>query len=403
MPENQIARDAHVQRLVDEGLSVTIDGQYLIVDNVPYITSARVIGRGALISAYQEANGVGQVNGDHTVWFTGSIPHMADGLSLQNVLVADTAAQMIAGRQVFCRLSNKPDPIGDMLDNFYNKMIHYVRKLTAYARAIDGSVSASGNGDFQYRLEKSVFHYPNAAIARAGLDAYEAKLRLKKVAIVGLGGTGGYILDALAKTPVEEIHLYDGDVIEPHNAYRMPGGLTIEEAHGNFHKTDHLQKIYAVMRVGVVSHPVRIGGDNLSELDECDFVFIAVDDGPSRGLIARHLYSKRIPFIDVGIGVERLPETLELHGRARVTLVAGDAGDLVDKLPTANDAEDAVYNNIQLVELNSLNAMLAIVRYKQYFGFYSDEVHAAVMKYVSSWSRVSILHENNRENQDHNS
>lgn len=312
MQESQIARDAHVQRLVDEGLSVAIEGQYLIVDNVPYITAARMIGRGALISPYQEVNGVGQVNGDHTVWFTGSIPHAADGSSLQNALVADTNPAVVAGRQVNCRLSNKPDPLGDMLDNFYNKMIHYVRKLTAYARAIDDSVSASGNGNFQYRLEESVFHYPNAAIARAGLDAYEAKLRLKKVAIVGLGGTGGYILDALAKTPVDEIHLYDGDVIEPHNAYRMPGGLTIAEAHGNFYKTDHLQNIYSVMRVGVVSHPVRIDDANLSELDDCNFVFIAVDNGPSRGLIARYLVSKKISFIDVGIGVERLSETVEL-------------------------------------------------------------------------------------------
>ena len=32
-----------------------------------------------------------------------------------------------------------------------------------------------------------------------------------KVAVIGLGGTGSYLLDALAKCPVAEIHLYDDD------------------------------------------------------------------------------------------------------------------------------------------------------------------------------------------------
>ena len=37
--------------------------------------------------------------------------------------------------------------------------------------------------------------------------------RLPKVAIVGLGGSGSYILDLIAKTPICEIHLYDGDTL----------------------------------------------------------------------------------------------------------------------------------------------------------------------------------------------
>jgi tRNA A37 threonylcarbamoyladenosine dehydratase len=36
-----------------------------------------------------------------------------------------------------------------------------------------------------------------------------AKLEGKKIAIVGVGCTGSYILDLVAKTPVSEIHMYD--------------------------------------------------------------------------------------------------------------------------------------------------------------------------------------------------
>ncbi|WP_318271316.1 ThiF family adenylyltransferase [Sphingobacterium cellulitidis] len=46
------------------------------------------------------------------------------------------------------------------------------------------------------------------------------KLERQKIAIIGLGGTGAYILDMVAKTPVKEIHLFDGDSFDQHNAFR---------------------------------------------------------------------------------------------------------------------------------------------------------------------------------------
>lgn len=386
MPENPIALNPDVQRLVDEGYVVAIDGDYLIVDNIPYVSSAGVISRGAIISPFTRVDGVGKVNGLHTVWFTGSVPCASDGQSLSNAMVADATQQVIAGRQVNCQFSNKPDPIGDMLDNFYNKMMHYIRKLTSYASAIDNTVSASGKGSFHFRQKPSVFFYPNTAIARSGLDAYEDKLKVDKVAIIGAGGTGGYILDAIAKTPASEIHLFDYDVVEPHNAFRIPGALTIEQAHSQIHKTEYLRQLYGSMRTGIVSNPVRIEAANLGVLDDFDFVFVAIDDGPSRGLIARHLATKKIPFIDVGIGVDKIAEATQLHGRVRTTLVTPDTAHLIDVLPVANDNEDAVYNNIQLAELNAINAMLAVIRYKQYLGFYTDEVNADVLKYKVSMS-----------------
>lgn len=398
MLENLTALSPDVRRLAAEGYTVAIEDQYLIVDNIPYVSSAGVIGRGAIISPYTEVGGVGKVNGDHTVWFTGTIPCMADGRSLGEAMVADSERKIIADHQVLCRLSNKPDPIGDMLDDFYNKMMHYIRKLTSYALAIDASVSASGHGSFHYRQKPSVFFYPNAAIARSGLDAYEKKLEVGKVAIIGAGGTGAFILDAIAKTPASEIHLFDDDVIESHNAFRLPGALTVEQAYSGILKTEYLGQLYGSMRAGISTHPVRIDADNVGLLDECNFVFIAIDDGPSRGVIARYLVSKGIPFIDVGIGVDRVVETIELHGRARVTLITRETAYLVDSLPVADDHEEGVYNNIQLAELNGINAMLAVVRYKQYLGFYTDEAKVDVLKYVSSWSRLLLQCRDPNEN-----
>jgi molybdopterin/thiamine biosynthesis adenylyltransferase len=392
MLANPIAPNADIQALIDAGYSVIIvDNQYLIVENVPYCPAAGKIAYGDIISPYSMVNGVSQLNGDHTVWFTGSIPHTAQGLSLQDALVADATETVVAGRKALCRLSNKPDKADDLaqlLQSFNIKMRHYVNKLSRHAHDIDLTARADYRGRLQINARPSVFYYPNTAIARAGLDAYEDKLRQRKVAIIGVGGTGSYILDALAKTPVEEIYIYDGDVVEAHNCFRMPGALKPGDAFSGISKAEHLAKHYGQMRTGIVGRSVRVDEQNLTELGDCSFVFIAIDDGPSRELIATYLVARSIPFIDVGIGVDKVPSKVQLHARARVTLVTPRTADLVATLPTGKDAANADYDNIQLVEMNAINAMLAIMRYKQLIGFYTDEAEAETIKYKASWSQL---------------
>src|SRR6185295_9064190 len=117
-------------------------------------------------------------------------------------------------------------------------------------------------------------------------------------------------------------------------------------------KTDHWRGVYSRMRVGIESHPYRIDAANVHELDDCKYVFIAVDHGPSRGLIARHLSEKDVPFIDVGMGVDKVPDEVKLLTRARITAIGPETKDLLITLPVADDQEDAVYNNIQVAELN---------------------------------------------------
>ena len=395
MPENPIALDPDVQRLLDAGYRLTIQGDYLIIDNVPYVSSCGVVSYGALISAYTYVNGVCST-GDHTVCFTGSMPCRSDGTSLEEAMHAGArlnAPESIAGRTALCRFSNYPsvEVQAEMRTNIFIKMQHYIRKLESYAIAVDPKVSASGTTSFSYIKEMSVFHYPNTAIARAGLDIYEEKLKLKKVAIIGLGGTGSYILDALSKTPVSEIHLFDDDVIQEHNAYRMPGAVPGSLINVGLKKTEYLRDLYHHLRGGIESHLYKIDVTNIHLLDDCDFVFIAVDNGPSRGLVARHLLEQGVPFIDVGIGVDKVAEDIKLIGRARVTLITKDTKDaasLVESLPTAEDLDEAVYNNIQLTELNALNAMLAVIKYKQYSEFYSEEIHADTLKYILSWNQL---------------
>ena len=66
-----------------------------------------------------------------------------------------------------------------------------------------------------------MFHYVDTATSRAGIVAITEKLSRSEIGIIGLGGTGAYILDLVPKTPVREIHLFDGD--EFLQRQRVPG------------------------------------------------------------------------------------------------------------------------------------------------------------------------------------
>ena len=62
--------------------------------------------------------------------------------------------------------------------------------------------------------------YPDTNSGRAGITGLTECFDSMKIAIVGLSGTGSYVLDKVAKVPFKEIHLFDDDVFMNHNAYR---------------------------------------------------------------------------------------------------------------------------------------------------------------------------------------
>ena len=64
---------------------------------------------------------------------------------------------------------------------------------------------------------------------RVGIGALTELLIKDKVAIIGLGGTGSYILDLIAKTPVAEIRIFDADEFLQHNAFRAPSAASLDD------------------------------------------------------------------------------------------------------------------------------------------------------------------------------
>ena len=134
--------------------------------------------------------------------------------------------------------------------------------------------------------------------------------------IVGLGGTGSYVLDQVAKTPAREIHLFDGDVFLPHNAFRAPAAPSRDDLKAKPNKVTYLHGIYSRMHRHIVPHAYPIDQNTVGELVGMHFVFLCVDKGAIKELIVGYLEQQRIPFIDVGMGVYAKNDSL--YGVLRV-------------------------------------------------------------------------------------
>jgi hypothetical protein len=262
-------------------------------------------------------------------------------------------------------------------EDYHAKVPTYVAMLEGQAQRLDAQATARTNpvvlddgGD-----EESVFNYVDTASTRSEIVPIAKKLQLANVSIVGLGGTGAYVLDLVAKTPAKEIHLFDGDVFLQKNAFRGPGAPSMEQLRTKPKKVHYFREIYSRMHKGIVAHDCYIDGDTVEQLRGADFVFLCVDRGRARRTIASKLEEFGVPFVDVGMGIQ--VGDGELIGVVRVTTSTKARRDHFSRHVSFADhqAENEYNNNIQIADLNALNAALSVVRWKKLFGFYADLEH----------------------------
>lgn len=371
MSQRPIDRSPDLKRLRDEGYDIQILDGYLVVRDVPYVTAARQVARGVLLAPFEATNDVASPPTDHQAQFAGEYPCHVDGRPIDEIRNSDV--QFVVG-DVMARFSfsAKPVPSGRYA-NFFDKVTAYVRRLSDPAKEIDPTATAQTYPHIRATDEDSVFNYVDTASSRAEIVSATKKLALSRVAILGLGGTGGYILDLIAKTHVREIHLFDGDTFDQHNAFRAPGAASGADLDEKLPKVVYFSRIYSQMRKGIVSHAEYMSADNLDALNEMDFVFLSMEAGTAKRLVVERLVARGIPFIDVGMGVYLANDMV--GGTLRVTTVTPSKNDhLARRMPFSDGGIKNEYDkNIQIAELNALNAALAVIRWKKLFGFYADQ------------------------------
>jgi siroheme synthase (precorrin-2 oxidase/ferrochelatase) len=361
-----------LKQLKDEGFSIEEKHGFLLVHDVPYVNANKEISFGTLVSELNLAGDVTATPNTHVIFFIGEHPCNKDGSIIAGINHETSINRKLAeGIIVNHSFSNRPV---NGYSNYYQKITRYIEIIMAPAQSMDHSLDARTRKVYE-SLDHPSFHYLDTNSSRANITSITEKLSSQKIAIIGLGGTGAYILDFVAKTPVAEIHLYDGDIFLQHNAFRTPGAASIEQLKERFRKVDYLLQIYRNMRKNIFAHNEYLDETNIDCILGMDFVFIAIDKGAIKRAIINKLNEHKIPFNDVGIGIE--VEGDLLVGDARVTTGSPEKQDhLFDRISLADRVDEAYSTNIQIAELNALNAAMAVIKWKKLFGFYFDPIKA---------------------------
>ena len=133
--------------------------------------------------------------------------------------------------------------------------------------------------------------------ALVGEEAAE-KLKNAKVLVCGLGGVGGYCLEALARAGVGTLGLCDMDRVDPTNCNRQIlalqstiGRLKADVAEGRVRDIDpaaHIRKF-----------AFRIGADTLADLDVASWDYIAdcIDDVDAKVMLIRAAREAGVPIL----------------------------------------------------------------------------------------------------------
>lgn len=366
-----VSRNDDIRRLVERGYAVTFDSNYLVVRDIPYLDEQRALKWGAIATLLVFIDEVRVQQQNHQVSFAGGVPHGLDGRPIPNlgdtphsVPLSKTEPLVMVERQ----FSNKPN--GGYVD-FFDKIERYVAIISGPAMELH-DVTPLTFHVYDEGGDDSVFKFRDMLTARAEITDLTAAFRDEIVAVIGLGGTGGYVLDFMVKAPAREIRGYDADGYHVHNAYRSPGRLDVAEL--GLSKAEVYAARYENFRHGLKIETKFIDTDSHEELDGVTFAFVCVDKGTARGAIMDLLIAKGIPFIDVGMGLARRNGSIK--GSMRVTYFPRNRGAEIKAMQLAptHDAQDDIYKaNIQIAELNALNASLAVILYKKHLGFYVDD------------------------------
>ena len=191
-----------IDKLLKKGYALSIDNNHLVVRDVPYLDNNGNLQIGAIVSIinFISLNKVSMI--DHQIFFCGSHPHELNNTRIRNLGGGATTVHLTSKDLVVQRsFSNKP-PSGRFKDWF--------EKIENYVTIISGPAMAKFDANpYTFRVvdenSKSVFKFRDTLTSKAEIGELSAKLEEDTIAIIGLGGTGSYLLDFLAKTPVKEI------------------------------------------------------------------------------------------------------------------------------------------------------------------------------------------------------
>ena len=386
-----------------EGFQVTEGSDRVILEGVPCLLESQEVGLCAIEKSFNPTDGTptNTVGGDfhaaRIVFPPGAAPavYQADGNPLGNRIGA--APDGVSWIDISIKSGTEKNPQNDPT------VWHLLHR---YAKWIIGAAKAHElRGDHSPET-REVFRIPNTFEGRAGVGPMQQRIRDQSVAIIGLGGTGSYVLDLLAKTPVAAIHLCDDDEMDWHNFMRAPGAPTRGEIdsqrNGPPKKVDYYHRKYAPFRHGIQAHAIRVGdaAEFSAFLAEhpIDFAFVSIDqrgegDAPRQDEVYATLSEAGVPYIDSGISLKL--EDDRIRGAVTTSSYASGSSDWESAIPNARVTGDRPgYRNIQLPEANALAAALAVMEWRRLTDQYVNGTESFLHKFRLENARVKWARQN---------
>jgi hypothetical protein len=369
MSQALINRSPDLLRLQNEEYVIEVYGGYLSIHHIPYLNRTREIKSGILVMSLTMSGNIVTKPENHTAYFVGEQPCNIDGSFVSSLVNSQQRNPLYGDIISDFYLSCHPD--GRDYVDFYDKVTTYVNIISSPALNFNKDACLKLKKPIVVHEDSSSLMYMDTNASRSNVAFMNKLFESLKIAIVGVGGTGSYILDFISKTHVAEIHLYDADVFNTHNAFRAPGAASIEELDKQLTKVDYLSQRYSHMHNGIICHNEYITPDNIATLKNMDYIFLSIDSVSVRNEIASYMMDSGLSFIDSGLGINL--SNNKLSGLVRITSGFPNNYSHLKEAFGGSDAKDDIYaSNIQIAELNALAAIHAIVKWKKMIGFYHD-------------------------------
>ena len=326
MFQKLVSHNDDIRRLVEMGYAVAFDSNYMVIRDIPYLDAELKLQIGAIVSKLVFLDQERVTQDDHQIFFSGPMPYNLDGTPIPNLgggqaqlLLSEACKDVVVQRS----FSNKPKPGGS-----FQSFKDLFEKIESYVAIISGpAIEMYRANPYTFRFVEtvasdSVFKFHDTLTSRAEITDLSDKFKNDIIAIIGLGGTGAFVLDFIVKTPVREIRAFDVDRFHLHNAFRSPG--RVENAEFDKTKAEVYHSRYDNFRTGIFFESKFIDTSCRDDFEGVTFAFVCVDKGSSRAGIFELLISMGIPFIDVGMGLNRKRGLL--NGQLRTTYYSAEDG-----------------------------------------------------------------------------
>ena len=144
------------------------------------------------------------------------------------------------------------------------------------------------------------------------------KIKNTKILLVGIGGVGGFTLEALVRTGFLNITIIDGDIIEESNLNRQI--ITNQENIGNLKVKEAINRYTSINKVNIKAIDVMLTKDNFKEYinEYYDYIIDACDDLTIKVELVRYARKNNIKIISaLGTGKKLNSAYLEITTLAK--------------------------------------------------------------------------------------